>query len=112
MKTLGDRVDDHADVIPRDVHDQHAAVGRRLGDRQAEALAEIDDGDHPSAEVDHALHELLRVGHERDGLHADDLAHRADVDAVHLVRQVEDHQLPLRVVCHVRSLRHDSPRPR
>ena len=106
LEHLRHRVHDEAGAGAVDGEDHDALPVVALHRLQAEAAAEIDDGQHGAAHVDDPGQEAGRLGEVGDRLrHADDLLDRVDVYAVLLVGQPEDDELlVLHRLCVVRLL--------
>ncbi len=86
-------VGEHADVPRADLDHDHDVQRRGLGQALSEPAAQIDDGDHDAAQIEHAAHVVGLPRQVRDLRPALDLPHRHDVDPILVVADGEADQL-------------------
>ena len=70
-------VDDDADILAIDLHDNDSTLIRRIADLYIEALPQVDHGADPAVKVEHTFDHVGGSGHPSDLLHAEDLTDRS-----------------------------------
>ncbi len=76
------------------VHHDDAGVAGFLRVGQSELAAQIQRRHHPSAQIDHAAHVMRQTRHLYHRLHADDLLHAMNRQAVRDIRKAEGEKFP------------------
>src|SRR5437868_852854 len=92
-KYLRCRINDQPDHFVFDLGHKDAIFAAGLDFGFAEALAQIDNRDDLSTQIDHAFHILRSVGHGGDVRDANDLMHQADRHAESFLADAEANQL-------------------
>ena len=105
-----DGIDDQAEHAARDLDDEDPG---RVGDLEhlAEAAGEVEDRQHPSAEVDQPLDETPRRRRHPGRRVADDLLHIGDGQPVALAVQREHDELALHLRLRVAGGAHEASLP-